>query len=57
MIALALQVVLVADATLNVPTLVMQSCMLAMAALPVLVLASAVFYSRALRGVRTRVHQ
>lgn len=56
-IALALQVVLVADATLNVPTLVMQSCMLAMAALPVLVLASAVFYSRALRGVRTRLHQ
>jgi len=35
----------------------MQSCMLAMAALPVLVLASEVFYSKALRAVRTRLPQ
>ena len=56
-IALGLQLALTADETLNLATLVMQSCMLAMAALPVLVLASAVFYSKALRGVRTRLPQ
>lgn len=43
-VALPVQIALVADEALNLPALVMQSCMLAMAALPVLVVASAVFF-------------
>lgn len=52
---LALQVALLADTKLNLPTVLMQSCMLAMAAMPVLIAASALYYSRVFRSARRRL--
>lgn len=53
-LALAVQVALPTEQTLNLPQVFMQSCMVAMAAMPVLIAASALYVSRPLRSARRR---